>query len=499
MTELLLRRPGPLPFAGLAGFVALQYFGGHPESCFHTLLFAVLFWIVRVVALRPPNLRAAGLQALAFGGALARGHGAGGDHARAVPRAGRALGRLRRALVPGRVARAAPLPVRAVRPRLLGPPDAHADRVPVGDGGERLLRGRAHADARRSPRWWRARAGSAWRSRCWAWPALAMATGIQPLFDVLTQLPGFSTAHNSRLAVIFVFCFALLAGWGLDELTEDVVARRALARRRLRGAGGVTAGRDGGQGHARTGPLRRRAEGRLGVLGSAQLRPQGDQQGGDSLQPERGGAAGGAQGGRPAGVAARVAGGGRARVRADRPAGVGAGRRHGVRGAGADAARWRPVQGGDGLQPGHPGRPRRAAGDRRDPLSPVPAAGPLRRARRHQHGGAAAAAAAGRGDALRALRRARLRLPDRAPLRPLLEGERGRQAGCLYAFCPQTAGFSDKALRALGLLGVGHLLQDVRDDPLESRARGSPTTAPTPASTPTRTRCRGRSWSAGRP
>ncbi|MEA2417824.1 MAG: hypothetical protein QOE60_30, partial [Thermoleophilaceae bacterium] len=38
---------------------------------------------------------------------------------------------------------------------------------------------------------------------------------------------------------------------------------------------------------------------------------------------------------------------------------------------------------------------------------------------------------------------------------------------CLYAFCPQTAGFSDKALRALGLLGVGHLLQDVRDKPLD--------------------------------
>jgi hypothetical protein len=39
--------------------------------------------------------------------------------------------------------------------------------------------------------------------------------------------------------------------------------------------------------------------------------------------------------------------------------------------------------------------------------------------------------------------------------------------GCLYAFCPQTAGSSDKALRALGLLGVGSLLQDERDEPLD--------------------------------
>jgi hypothetical protein len=39
--------------------------------------------------------------------------------------------------------------------------------------------------------------------------------------------------------------------------------------------------------------------------------------------------------------------------------------------------------------------------------------------------------------------------------------------GCLYAFCPQTAGSSPKALRALGLLGVGHLLQDARDKPLD--------------------------------
>ena len=51
--------------------------------------------------------------------------------------------------------------------------------------------------------------------------ALAVATGLQPIFDIVTVLPGFSTAHNGRLAVVFVFCAALLAGWGLDDLMAD--------------------------------------------------------------------------------------------------------------------------------------------------------------------------------------------------------------------------------------------------------------------------------------
>jgi hypothetical protein len=41
-------------------------------------------------------------------------------------------------------------------------------------------------------------------------------------------------------------------------------------------------------------------------------------------------------------------------------------------------------------------------------------------------------------------------------------------ATCNYAFCPESAGTTRRALRALGLLGVHHLLQQPRDRPLRS-------------------------------
>ena len=68
--------------------------------------------------------------------------------------------------------------------------------------------------------------------------ALAVATGLPPLFDVVTLLPGFSSSQNSRLVVVFVLCVALLAGWGLDEL----VGAAEVSRRRARLLLGICAG-----------------------------------------------------------------------------------------------------------------------------------------------------------------------------------------------------------------------------------------------------------------
>jgi hypothetical protein len=42
------RRPGPLPVAGLAAVVALQFFGGHPESSFHALAGASFFGLLAI-------------------------------------------------------------------------------------------------------------------------------------------------------------------------------------------------------------------------------------------------------------------------------------------------------------------------------------------------------------------------------------------------------------------------------------------------------------------
>ncbi len=60
--------------------------------------------------------------------------------------------------------------------------------------------------------------------------SLAVATGIPPFFDVVTRLPGFDAARNGRFAVITVLCVAVLAGWGLDDLSGR---RIPAARRRV--------------------------------------------------------------------------------------------------------------------------------------------------------------------------------------------------------------------------------------------------------------------------
>ena len=54
---------------------------------------------------------------------------------------------------------------------------------------------------------------------------LAVATGLPPLYDLVVKLPGFDATNNGRFAVITILCLAVLAGWGLDELTVKPVAR----------------------------------------------------------------------------------------------------------------------------------------------------------------------------------------------------------------------------------------------------------------------------------
>ncbi len=56
--------------------------------------------------------------------------------------------------------------------------------------------------------------------------ALAVATGLPPLYDLVEGLPGFEAVRNGRLAVFTVLAVALLAGWGLDDLTGGVPAAR---------------------------------------------------------------------------------------------------------------------------------------------------------------------------------------------------------------------------------------------------------------------------------
>jgi hypothetical protein len=50
--------------------------------------------------------------------------------------------------------------------------------------------------------------------------SLAVVLGIPPFLQVVTRLPVFDSGHNTRLIVFPILAVALLAGWGLDELTS---------------------------------------------------------------------------------------------------------------------------------------------------------------------------------------------------------------------------------------------------------------------------------------
>jgi hypothetical protein len=57
--------------------------------------------------------------------------------------------------------------------------------------------------------------------------AASMVVGTGPAFHLLTDYaPGFNTAHNQRMLIYVLFGMALLAGWGLDELTREGIAGR---------------------------------------------------------------------------------------------------------------------------------------------------------------------------------------------------------------------------------------------------------------------------------
>lgn len=229
--DRLARRPGPLPFAGLTVTVALQFFAGHPESSFHVLIFAVIFWLLRVLAGSDRSPRAIVAKAGWLVGAIVVGTALAG--AVVLPFL---------ELLNGSIDASARAAVgashgstnylfgvllhdywgRPTRVNLVFPFSAMQERSYY-VGALTLMLALAALVLRPTRR----RLALA----AVAVGSLAVATGVQPFFRVVAALPGFHTAQNARLAVMFVLGAALLAGWGLDELVGPVPAgrrRRAL-------------------------------------------------------------------------------------------------------------------------------------------------------------------------------------------------------------------------------------------------------------------------------
>ncbi|MBA3263864.1 MAG: YfhO family protein [Thermoleophilaceae bacterium] len=224
LTERVIHRPRALPVAGLALVVAVQFFGGHPESNFHLIAAAVIFFALRLVVLRRegalPGVRrpilgfAAGL---AWGAALA-----------AVT------------LVPflELLLRSSDVEVRQgfseialSKKYLLGfalydywgrathtAVDAFAQERALYAGAFPLVLVAAALIVRPTL-----------QRVCFALFCgflLAVVLGVPPVPELARHLPIVKTGNHLRVVFILMLCLALLAGWGLDELSERDPPRR---------------------------------------------------------------------------------------------------------------------------------------------------------------------------------------------------------------------------------------------------------------------------------
>ena len=227
LAERLVRRPAPLPAAGMAGLVALTYFGGHPETTFHTLFATVAYFAVRLVFhVRDERggLRALARPALTF--ALAVLGGTAIAAVLIIPFAELLFHSdelTRRTAVAGHWPRKyfAALFLhdywgRGTQSDIEGFMQIrgwYAGAMTLMLAAVALLVGRT-----------RQRIAAA----VVAVAVVMIVLGIDPLFGIVTAIPGFHGAHNERMLIFFLLAVALLAGWGMDDLTDGrpVVGRK---------------------------------------------------------------------------------------------------------------------------------------------------------------------------------------------------------------------------------------------------------------------------------
>ncbi|MEA2364188.1 MAG: hypothetical protein QOD71_3333, partial [Thermoleophilaceae bacterium] len=231
LTDALVRRPDLVTGGGLAALVGVQFLGGHPESSFHALLVTVAFFVMRLVQARraaPGGQRPVLPTVLGFGGALVAGtalaalvlvpfgellwhsadlHARGGTSVDQHISREFALG----IVMPEYWGRPTGTPL---KPFLLNRA-VYVGALPL------MLAVAALVIRPRFERVCVAAFGALW---------LLVLFGVPPFLQIVTRLPVFSSGHNSRLIVLYVLAVALLAGWGLDDLTEGRWRER---RRRL--------------------------------------------------------------------------------------------------------------------------------------------------------------------------------------------------------------------------------------------------------------------------
>jgi hypothetical protein len=224
LADRVARDPSLPAGAGLAAVVALQFFGGHPESNFHLLGVTVAFFALRLVVRRregstaPPG-RATAVFAAALGG-------------------GAALSAITLLPFLELLAHSNDVEVRQEYWRLSMPrgyllglmlPDywGRATQTPIGTfaqgralyvGALPLVLAAVAVAARPSLQ----RVAIA----AFGVLMLAVVVGTPPLPELISHVPLIRTGNHIRLVIVMVMCLALLAGWGLDEVAAGRVRRR---------------------------------------------------------------------------------------------------------------------------------------------------------------------------------------------------------------------------------------------------------------------------------
>jgi hypothetical protein len=222
LANRVVRRPSRGAIAGLALVVALQFFGGHPESSFHVLAVAALFSLLPLSRAGRAAPRAIGRLALGLGAGIVLAAVALLPFADLLRHSADLASREERrpVTVAFKYVLGLALPEYWGRPTsVISEPFINARAWYVGAlplllAVVGLLRGGRERIAVAAA----------------ALAALLVATGVQPLFGIAHHLPGFSQSHNTRLGVVVALGLALLAGWGLD----DLVRGRSPAARRPR-------------------------------------------------------------------------------------------------------------------------------------------------------------------------------------------------------------------------------------------------------------------------
>ncbi len=235
MTDGVVRRADLLSMAGLSVVLALQYLAGHPESSFHAVFVTAVFFVFRLLRSRRRGRSLASTVAL-FGGGLVLGTALAAlallpfvellSHSDQVADRAAAVASTGAQHQPHMSLLGLFFPYywgRATQTQI--EPQIWGFRVEIAyyAGALTLLLALAGLVLRRSAE----RIAIA----AFAVFLLMIVVGIQPIFGLVTSLPVFRTAQNSRLEVVVLLCLALLAGFGIDDLNGQLPSprrRRAL-------------------------------------------------------------------------------------------------------------------------------------------------------------------------------------------------------------------------------------------------------------------------------